>query len=98
MIDASTAISEITKIQDYDKLTARAEELLDDIDISDDVLKAIEKRQDELYVLTAKDIAEKALNKGIDKQAENIRKNRKSAIIRQHKINQQLKVAFNDAS
>ena len=61
MSNLNTIINEINKINNYDQLLARAEELLDNIDLDDNILKAIEKRQNDLYITTAKDIAEKKI-------------------------------------
>jgi hypothetical protein len=72
----------------YIKTEEELENLIQNLNlenVSDDVLIAIEKRQDELYTPTQKDIVEKKLRKGLAKKA----------TPRQAKINNRLMAEYN---
>jgi len=87
-------IDRINEAQEWDELQIIVEELVPDFDLDEGIFQAIEKRQDELYVPTVKDIAERNLREGLAKQGKNLGLNRKAAIMKQGKINDSLQVAY----
>ncbi len=84
------AIARINATQTIDEIQALAEELLIDIDLSDEILTAIENRQRELYTPSAKDIAEKKLRAGLAKSARFEKSRNHGAFLRQSKANKRL--------
>ncbi len=60
-------VDKINKTQNWDDLMEIAVELLEDIDLDEDIFQAIEKRQDELYMPTEKEIASKKLDEALEK-------------------------------
>ena len=60
-------IDRINETKEWDELQVIVEELLPNLDLDEDIFQAIEKRQDELYVPTEKEIAQRKLREGLSK-------------------------------